>query len=164
MSICLRRFGRVAAVLVALVASLVIGVSNFDAATGRETYDKLNASFGEVWSVIHTRKPATMATWWQGWIDAGYDSCGALGTLFQNTIDYNTAPRIQPVPDVVIEEDESAIVDLKNYVDDAECSRDLMAFVLEDAGATAAPFTSSRPSISTVLLAASTSVTFFAGR
>jgi hypothetical protein len=100
-----------------------------------EQYDRFNATFADIWTVFAARRPETMRAWWDGWRDLGRNGCGAVGSLYQNTIDYNTPPRIQPVPDVVIEEDETAIVDLKNYVDDAECSRDLMAFTLEDPGA-----------------------------
>jgi len=48
-----RNLGSGAIVLVALVASLVVGVSNFEAATGRETYDKLKL-FSEVLSLVES--------------------------------------------------------------------------------------------------------------
>jgi hypothetical protein len=100
-----------------------------------EAFDAFNATFSDVWEVFATHKPDTMAEWWDGWKDLGKDGCGAVGSLFQNTIDYNTPPVVQPIPDVVIDEDDSAIVDLKNYVDDPECDDDRIAFELIDAGA-----------------------------
>jgi hypothetical protein len=97
-------------------------------------YDQFNATFEAIWDVFAQRRPDTMAAWWAGWRALGKNGCGAVGSLYQNTIDYNTPPRIQQVPDVEIAEDETAIVDLKNYVDDAECDRNMMAFSLIDAG------------------------------
>ena len=100
-----------------------------------ETYDSFDATFADIWEVFDARRPETMRDWWEGWLDLGKDGCGAVGSLFQNTIDYNTGPQISPIPDVVIDEDESAIVDLNNYVHDAECGPDGMAFTMIDAGA-----------------------------
>ena len=48
-----RNLGPGTIVLVALVASLVVGVSNFEAATGKETYDKLKL-FSEVLSLVES--------------------------------------------------------------------------------------------------------------
>jgi len=48
-----RNLGSGTIVLVALVASLIVGVSNFEAATGRETYDKLKL-FSEVLSLVES--------------------------------------------------------------------------------------------------------------
>jgi hypothetical protein len=98
-------------------------------------FDAFNATFGDIWEVFAQRGPTTMAEWWEGWKALGKDGCGAVGSLFQNTIDYNTPPVVQQIPDVVIDEDDSAIVDLKNYVDDPECDDDTMVFELVDAGA-----------------------------
>jgi hypothetical protein len=100
-----------------------------------ETYDKFDATFRDIWDVFAGRRPETLRAWWDGWRALGKNGCAAVGSLYQNTIDYNTPPVIQPIPDVVIDEGETAIVDLKNYVDDADCARDTMVFTLVDAGA-----------------------------
>ena len=48
-----RNLGSGTIVLVALVASLIVGVRDFEAATGRETYDKLKL-FSEVLSLVES--------------------------------------------------------------------------------------------------------------
>jgi hypothetical protein len=97
-------------------------------------FDMFNATFIDMWDVIRTAKPTTMAEWWAGWKAAGKDSCSALGSLFQNTIDYNTKPQITPIPDVVLNEDETRSFDLNTYVTDAECSGDKLQFRMVSAG------------------------------
>lgn len=109
-----------------------------EADTTVETYDKVNASFGDIWSVVLGRKPATMSSWWQGWLDAGLDGCSALGTLFQNTIDYNTPPVVSHLADVEMDEDTTLAIDLADYVRDAECPDEELTFALVDAGASEA--------------------------
>ena len=71
-----------------------------------EEHDAFNATFADIWEVFDVRRPETMAEWWAGWKALGKDSCGASGSLFQNSIDYNLAPNVAPIPDVVIDEDE----------------------------------------------------------
>jgi len=98
-------------------------------------YDTGNATFADVWDVVDQKRPDTMRAWFDGWTELGKDGCVAIGALYQNTIDYNTAPVIQPIPDVIIDEDETAIVDLRNYVSDVECADAALQFEMVDAGA-----------------------------
>ncbi len=100
-----------------------------------EDFDKFDASFADIWDVFAAHQPDTMAEWWEGWKALGKNGCTAVGSLFQNTIDYNTPPTIQPIPDIVLDEDDTAILDLKNYVTDADCGDDDIVFTMIDAGA-----------------------------
>jgi hypothetical protein len=100
-----------------------------------EEYDKFDASFADIWEVFDKHSPNTMAEWWTGWKALGKNGCTAVGSLFQNTINYNTPPTIQPIPDIVLNEDETAFLDLKNYVNDTDCADDTMVFTMIDAGA-----------------------------
>ena len=97
-------------------------------------FDMYNATFVDMWEVIRTAKPETMAAWWAGWKAAGKDTCSALGSLFQNTIDYNTKPQITPIPDVVLNEDETTSFSLHTYITDAECAGDKLQFRMVNAG------------------------------
>lgn len=97
-------------------------------------HDMYNGTFGDIWEVFDKERPNTLAEWWVGWKKLGKDGCGAVGSLFQNTIEYNTAPQITKVPDVVINEEETATLLLSNYVTDAECLDQGFLFKLEDAG------------------------------
>lgn len=99
-----------------------------------EQYDAFNASFGDVWALMADQRPTTMAEWWSAWIAAGNDSCGALGSLFQNTIDYNTPPQLQTIGDVVLDEDTTRVFDIREYVEDLECPDDELAYTMLDAG------------------------------
>lgn len=99
-----------------------------------EEYDKFDASFADIWDVFAASRPDTMAEWWTGWKALGKNGCTAVGSLFQNTIDYNTPPSVQPIPDIVLDEDDTAILDLKNYVSDADCGDDDIVFRMIDAG------------------------------
>jgi hypothetical protein len=106
-----------------------------------EQYDLTNATFARVWSVIAARHPQTMREWWQGWVAMGLDACGAAGSLFQNSIDYNTAPTVASMPDLVLDEDTSARLDLLDYVQDKECPDTSLRLALTSAGATEAGVT-----------------------
>lgn len=99
-----------------------------------EEFDRFNTLFADIWQVFAERRPTTFREWWDGWRALKKNGCAAVGSLFQNTIDYNTPPSIQPIPDVVLDEDETAILDLKNYVDDADCGDENILIRLVDAG------------------------------
>jgi len=96
--------------------------------------DKFNAQFVDIWAVIKDHQPATMAEWWAGWKAAGNNTCDAVGSLFQNTIDYNTKPQVAAIPDVVLDEDQTKAFNLHTYVTDAECGPDKLVFRMTDAG------------------------------
>ncbi len=96
--------------------------------------DRYNATFADIWEVMEQARPETLAQWWEGWKALGKDGCAAVSALAQNTIDYNTPPTVQDIPDVEIKEDETAIVDLNNYVFDTECGDEGLIFTMIDAG------------------------------
>lgn len=99
-----------------------------------ETHDRFNATFDDIWDVFADRKPETMMAWWEGWKALGKDACGASGSLYQNSIDYNAGPDIQPIPDQVLDEDTSTSFDLLDYVSDEECGDDQLEFEITDYG------------------------------
>jgi hypothetical protein len=104
-------------------------------------FDQFNATFGDIWSVFDAERPTTLPQWWEGWKKLGKDGCGAVGSLYQNTINYNTPPTITRVPDVIIDEEETATLNLANYVTDVECADKGFTFVLVEAGAPEAGIT-----------------------
>lgn len=99
-----------------------------------EDHDAFNASFADIWEVIDTRRPETMPEWWAGWKALGKDSCGASGSLFQNSIDYNAAPVVARIPDVIIDEDETFFINLHDYITDDECDADALEIEITDFG------------------------------
>ena len=100
-----------------------------------EEHDAFNASFADIWEVIDMRRPETMDEWWTGWKAIGKDGCGASGSLFQNSIDYNAAPNVAPIPDVIIDEDTEFFIDLFTYITDDECDNDALEIQITDFGA-----------------------------
>jgi hypothetical protein len=98
-----------------------------------ETYDQFNATFLSVWNAVSARKPATMREWWDAWRTAN-DACGALGSLFQNTIDYNTPPQVAALGPVVMDEDTTKVLKLDDFVNDVECGDAAIKYTLVSAG------------------------------
>ncbi|MBK7779371.1 MAG: hypothetical protein IPJ58_01020 [Ardenticatenia bacterium] len=97
--------------------------------------DQFNATFKDIWQVIDEKRPTTMAAWWAGWKASGKDACSAIGSLAQNTINYNTDPMVVPGNlRVELDEDTTRSVDLRTVVTDADCPGDRMVFRLMDSG------------------------------
>jgi len=103
-----------------------------------EESDAFNASFADIWEVMDVRRPDTMAAWWAGWKALGKDACSASGSLHQNSIDYNAAPSIAPIPDVVIDEDTSFVLNLMDFISDDECEAEGLSVTVTDYGASEA--------------------------
>jgi hypothetical protein len=100
-----------------------------------EEADSFNATFADIWEVFDRRNPTTMREWWAGWKDLGKETCGASGSLYQNSIDYNNGPVVSPpIPDIAIDEDETFNMDVLDFVTDVECGRDKLIVELENAG------------------------------
>lgn len=97
--------------------------------------DQYNATFKDVWEVIDTARPATMAAWWAGWKAAGKDACSAIGALAQNTINYNSDPAVVPgTLRVELDEDTTKSVDLRTVITDADCPGEKLSFRLVEPG------------------------------
>jgi len=103
--------------------------------TTEEQYDRYNSDFASIWHAMAQRRPARMSEWWRGWLALGNDGCAALGSLYQNTIDYNTPLRLSTIPTIEMDEDTVRTVDLKDYVDDTECPDDSLTYEITRAGA-----------------------------
>ncbi len=99
-----------------------------------ETYDRFNDTFAALWRAAVVEKPATMSEWWSAWQKGSGDACAAMGSLYQNTIDYNDPPRLTAVPDLVLEEDTVGTLDLKAFASDAECPDERLSYELTSAG------------------------------
>lgn len=104
--------------------------------TTRDGYDIFPAAgdaaerFAPLWESYQRGAPTTTAAFWQAWLDGGYDACDGVRSLFQNTIDYNHAPDVSPLPDITVEEDtvREHEVDLWLFAQDAECPDERLTF------------------------------------
>jgi len=88
--------------------------------------------FAPLWESYQRGAPTTTAAFWQAWLDGGYDACDGVRSLFQNTIDYNHAPDVSPLPDITVEEDtvREHEVDLWLFTQDAECPDERLTFTI----------------------------------
>lgn len=102
--------------------------------TTEEFYDAFNATFQDIWSVFGASRPATLAAWWAGWRDLGNETCPALGSLFQNTIDYNTPPEVDTIGEIRVAEDTGTRMELADLVTDAECGDEELTYSVPDPG------------------------------
>lgn len=92
--------------------------------------DTPQARFAPMWNAYLTGNPTTTAAFWEAYLAGGYDACSAVRAFFQNTIDYNEAPAVQPLPDISIEEDTSQehAMDLWAFTSDKECADDRLTY------------------------------------
>ncbi|MFN8422936.1 MAG: hypothetical protein U0470_05915 [Anaerolineae bacterium] len=100
-----------------------------------EEFDTFNARFADIWEVFRAKNPLTFAEWWAGWKALGKDTCGAVGSLYQNSIDYSSGLKLLPIPDVVLEEDQRTVLNLAHYITDADCPNDRLKLTIVDYGA-----------------------------
>lgn len=85
-----------------------------------------------IWNIMTSQKIANMQQFWNAWKSKGYDKHGAVRCLYQNTIDYNTAPVINPLPNCTIQENvKSFAFSLGNYASDAESAIHQLSFSAE---------------------------------
>lgn len=109
----------------------------FDAA--EDGYDSYSTSFVSLWDALASTRIDNFREFWDTWVSMAEEgearACEALPSLYQNTINYNTAPTIAAFPNpVTLEEDaeEPATLDLTLYVSDAECGFDALEISVED--------------------------------
>lgn len=100
-----------------------------------EEFDTFNARFADIWEVFRAKNPLTFAEWWAGWKALGKDTCGAVGSLYQNSIDYSSGLKLLPIPDVVLEEDQHTVLNLAHFITDADCPNDRLKLTIVDYGA-----------------------------
>lgn len=100
-----------------------------------EEYDTFNGTFADIWEVFRQRNPTTFAEWWTGWKALGKDACGAVGSLYQNSIDYSRGLQVAAIPDVVLDEDLSTVVNLQAFVTNTDCPPDRLKLSITDHGA-----------------------------
>ena len=92
--------------------------------------------FVRIWGAYSARSLATTADFWDAYlVSDGHVACSALKALFQNTINYNTPPELDPFPDP-IEMDENPepppSFDMTYRARDAECAFERLIFDIEE--------------------------------
>lgn len=101
-----------------------------------EGFDQYTGSFTEIWDVVARAPIYSFRDFWDAWVDSGLPQCDPLTSLFQNTINYNTPPELDPFPDpVTMDEDPDPppSFNMRERARDAECSFEKLLFDIEGA-------------------------------
>lgn len=100
-----------------------------------EGFDKYTGAFTEIWNVFASRPLNSFPDFWGAWKDSGLPQCDPLTSLFQNTINYNTPPALDPFPDPVELDEDTELeppFDMQARARDAECPFEKLLFDLEE--------------------------------
>ena len=86
---------------------------------GNDNYD---GDWLDVWHIMYHHNCDKFSEFWSQWQSHNYNTHGAVACIYQNTIDWNTAPVMTPLPDMTLAEDEfrANAIDLDNYATDPE--------------------------------------------
>ncbi len=60
-------------------------------------YDQIGFGFVPIWNIVKTQ-PWTIFDFWSSWKATGYEKHFAVQSIYQNTIDYDTAPAFSNLP------------------------------------------------------------------
>ncbi len=86
-------------------------------------WDHASFGFAPIWDIVHTA-PAEYSSidFWNSWKASGNNKHRAVQVFYQNTIDYDTAPTIADLPDLVVLQDftRDNAIDLWRYSSDEE--------------------------------------------
>ncbi|MBI4789943.1 MAG: hypothetical protein HY782_23160 [Chloroflexi bacterium] len=84
-------------------------------------YDQIGFGFAPIWNVVKVA-PVNFWSFWSYWKTRGYEKHYALQSIYQNTIDYDTAPSISNLPTLTLLQGitYNHAVDLWPYTDDPE--------------------------------------------
>lgn len=99
-----------------------------------EGYDQYTGSFMEIWDTFATTPIGDFPEFWDTWVSNGLPECEPLTSLYQNTINYNTPPELDPFPNPVeMNEDPEnpPAFYMPDRARDAECSFDKLLFDVE---------------------------------
>jgi hypothetical protein len=91
----------------------------FDAAN--DSYGQANFGFAPLWTIVGDNSPENIFyTFWERWGQQGYDKHYAVQAIYQNSIDYDTAPSMNLPDRNVLNIPASNVVDLRNHSSDQE--------------------------------------------
>ncbi len=96
-----------------------------------EGFDRYTGSFLDLWNTVAN---AAVFTFREFWDASGLPACEALPSLFQNTINYNTPPQLDPFPDPIeMDEDPDPppSFDMRARARDAECPFEALLFDIQ---------------------------------
>lgn len=85
-------------------------------------YDDYDGTWEDIWDVLYNVNSDVMLDFWNSWKARGHNKHGVVKCLYQNTINYNTAPTFSGLPDITTNEDTpiNNAIDLWVYAYDPE--------------------------------------------
>lgn len=102
-------------------------------------FDQYTTSFAGIWAAVASAPLNNFRQFWNAWVAMGsegeFRACEALPSLYQNTINYNTSPVLDPFPDpVAMDEDPTTppSFDMRTRARDAECPFEKLVFNVEE--------------------------------
>lgn len=97
-------------------------------------YDAFTTPFDPMWSAFTSATLSTFAEFWNAFRPPKTLACEAVKAVYQNTIDYDVAPTLLPLPDLTLDEDMvlDRIVDLWAYAADDECQVQDMVYLIDN--------------------------------
>jgi hypothetical protein len=92
--------------------------------TVNDGYDQYSDGFTEIWDTIYNQNDNNFLEYWAAWRSRGHNDHDAVKSVYQNTIDYDSAPTIAGLPDRTLIENGSwdNAIDLWLYSSDLESS------------------------------------------
>lgn len=98
---------------------------------GLDVWDAPNG-FAEIWDVFYNQNDNTVAQFYSAWVSRGHSKHHALFEAYQNTIDYDSAPTISGIPNIVRPTGAANnIIDLWVYADDADSSDSQLTYTIQ---------------------------------
>ena len=96
-------------------------------------WDQVSFGFSPIWNILRTgTRETNFSEFWSSWRSQGYGQHLAVQAIYQNTIDYDTAPAVAGLPDIALLQDTSRnnAMDLWTYASDAESSDAELAYTV----------------------------------
>jgi len=96
-------------------------------------YDRFSGSWLDVWHIMYHHDCETFYQFYQQWKSHNYGTHGAVASIYQNTMNWNTSPVFGGLPDVIAHEDELRlnVMDLDDYASDPESQDYQLTFAIE---------------------------------
>ncbi len=99
--------------------------------SANDGYDKYSGGWLDIWHIMYHHNCDKFGEFWDQWKAHNFNIHGAVASIYQNTIDWNTVPTFGGLPDVTIAEDEfRTAFNLEDYASDPESTDAQLIFEL----------------------------------
>lgn len=90
--------------------------------SAEDGYDKFSDGWLNIWHIMYHHNCDKFSEFWGQWKAHNFNTHGAVASIYQSTIDFNTPPAFGGLPDITVAEDVflANAMDLDDYASDAE--------------------------------------------